>query len=216
MIADDERDRALLAAHVGGDPDAFAQLARLHTGRLYAVALRTLGDREEAADAVQDALVSAYRRAETFRGDAKVSTWLHRVAVNACLDRLRRQAVRPTVPLSGDETVTTRDEVQDRERSLDVVAALARLPAEQRAAIVLVDLEGFSVAETAQILDVATGTVKSRCSRGRARLAVLLEHLREDVRNPADAPSVRPEAHDASAEPHDRPAEARDEPGGAA
>ena len=181
MLADDDRDRALLGAHLAGDPRAFGELARLHTGRLFAVAVRTTGDREEAADAVQDALISAFRKAGTYRGDARVSTWLHRIVVNACLDRARRRAVRPTVPLpeSGPgELADGRDELAERETSLDVQAALAGLPVDQRAAIVLVDLEGLPVEEAARVLQIPTGTVKSRCSRGRARLALSLGHLR--------------------------------------
>src|SRR3954468_16798531 len=95
-------DGELLAAHVGGDAEAFGVLVRRHQDRLWAVALRTLGDREEAADALQDALLSAYRSASTYRGEARVTTWLHRVVVNACLDRVRRSKVRPTVPMPDD------------------------------------------------------------------------------------------------------------------
>lgn len=182
-------DAELLRAHVHGDPDAFAELVARHRDRLWAVALRTLGDREDAADAVQDALLSAYRAADGFRGDAAVTTWLHRIVINACLDRIRRQQARPTVPLPG--TARDRDgdrhgaggaepasPVVDHDTALVVRDALARLPAEQRAALVLVDVQGYSVAEVAHILGVAEGTVKSRCARGRARLAVLLGHLR--------------------------------------
>lgn len=96
-------DQELLARHVEGDPDAFGELVRRHRDRLWAVALRTLGDREEAADAVQDALVSAYRAAHTFRGQAAVTTWLHRITVNACLDRARKAASRKTAPVDDTE-----------------------------------------------------------------------------------------------------------------
>jgi RNA polymerase sigma-70 factor (ECF subfamily) len=174
-------DRDLLTAHAAGDPDAFGELVRRHRDRLWAVALRTLGDREEAADALQDAMVSAYRAAAGFRGDAAVTTWLHRIVVNACLDRIRRRQVRATVPLpeaGPGEPVQPGDPIADRETSLVVHRALAQLPGEQRAALVLVELQGHSVAETAELLGVAEGTVKSRCARGRARLAVLLGHLR--------------------------------------
>lgn len=170
-------DRALLRRHVAGDPDAFGELVRRHRDRLWAVALRTLGDREEAADALQDALVAAYRRAGTYRGDAAVTTWLHRIVVNACLDRMRR--TRPTATL--DESVLQWpgvDEGADRDVALDVAAALRRIAPEQRVAIVLVDVVGHSVDEAAAILGVPPGTVKSRCARGRARLAGLLAHLR--------------------------------------
>ena len=187
---DDERDRALLAAHVEGSPDAFEQLVRLHRDRLYAVAVRTLGDREEAADALQDALLSAFRAAPSYRGEARVTTWLHRVVVNACLDRARRRAVRPTVPLPEQLPAEQRDRLDERETGLEVEAALAALPDEQRLAIVLVDLHGFGVEEAAHLLGVPSGTVKSRCSRGRARLAVALGHLRNPEAR-ADVPPAK-------------------------
>lgn len=182
-------DAALLARHVAGDRDAFAQLVRRHRDRLWAIALRTAGDPEEAADAVQDALLAAFRKAGTFRGDSAVTTWLHRIVVNACLDRVRRRAARPTVPLVDQETMdpdtavygpvraTSPDPAPVEDLRLDVTAALARLPIEQRAALVLVDMQGFSVEEAARILDVAVGTVKSRCARGRARLRPWVAHL---------------------------------------
>ena len=175
----DAADRALLAAHLDGEPHAFDDLLRRHRQRLWAVALRTLGDPEEAADAVQDACLSAYRGAGTFRGDAKVTTWLHRIVVNACLDRVRRRAVRPTVPLPEQPPADPRDRISERETSLEVTRALAALPDEQRLAIVLVDLQGLSVDEAAVVLSIPAGTVKSRCFRGRARLAVTLAYLRE-------------------------------------
>jgi RNA polymerase sigma-70 factor (ECF subfamily) len=179
-------DEELLARHVRGSPDAFGELVRRHRDRLWAVALRTLGDPEEAADAVQDALVSAFRRAHTFRGDAAVTTWLHRIVVNACLDRVRRRQARPTLPLSDQEAdagprrvfATSPDHAPDGDLRLEVAAALAELPMEQRAALVLVDMQGYSVEEAARILEVAAGTIKSRCARGRARLLPHLAHLR--------------------------------------
>jgi RNA polymerase sigma-70 factor (ECF subfamily) len=186
-------DEELLARHVSGDPEAFGELVRRHRDRLWAVALRTLGDREEAADAVQDALVSAYRAAHTFRGQSAVTTWLHRITVNACLDRARKAAVRRTSPLDDTErlekllepheSAEAPAERQDLHREL--LAALSTLPAEQRAALVLVDMQGYPVAEAARILEVPTGTIKSRCARGRARLLPMLTHLRT---GPGDNP----------------------------
>ena len=85
-------DAELLAAHVSGDPYAFGELVARHRDRLWSVALRTTSDPEEASDALQDALISAFRRADQFRGDSAVTTWLHRIVVNASLDRLRRKA----------------------------------------------------------------------------------------------------------------------------
>src|SRR5215468_4866128 len=95
-------DQELLRRHVAGDAEAFGELFRRHRDRLWAVALRTLCDPEEAADALQDAMVSAFRRAGDFRGDSAVTTWLHRIVVNASVDRLRRRNTR-SVSWSGDE-----------------------------------------------------------------------------------------------------------------
>jgi RNA polymerase sigma-70 factor, ECF subfamily len=199
-VADtDPADELLLSRHVDGDADAFGELVRRHRDRLWAVALRTLGDPEEAADAVQDALISAFRRAHTFRGDAAVTTWLHRIVVNACLDRVRRRQVRPTVPLADQETeeapsgvlATSPDHAPEEELRLDVAVALAQLPFEQRAALVLVDMQGYSVEDAARILDVAVGTIKSRCARGRARLLPYLAHLRPPAAADAAAAAAR-------------------------
>lgn len=180
-------DADLLRAHVDGDPQAFAELVRRHRDRLWAVALRTIGDREEAADAVQDALLAAHRNAARFRGESAVTTWLHRIVVNACLDRLRRRQSHPTVPLPDGTRSDDRPNgvepaapAQDHDTALVVREALAALPPDQRAAIVLVDVQGYPVAEAAEILGVAEGTIKSRCARGRARMAVALGHLRGD------------------------------------
>ena len=215
---DDEvrSDVDLLAAHVAGDAEAFGQLFARHRDRLWAVALRTTGDPETAADGLQDGLISAFRRAGSFRGDAAVTTWLHRVIVNACLDRLRAAKVRRAEPLpddldeSGRGSVVTATDGSDEsldpaehglrsERRAQVLAALQELPAEQRAALVLVDMEGYPVAEVAAMLECAEGTVKSRCARGRAKLAVLLRSLLDDADeseatplagNPGGAPDV--------------------------
>lgn len=191
--AEERTDAELLAAHVAGDRDAFGEIVVRHRDRLWAVALRTTGDREDAADAVQDALISAYRRAESFRGDAQVTTWLHRIVVNASLDRIRRKRSRQTEPLAEDERLTdpidaTRheDEAEVGERRADVLSALGQLSADQRAALVLVDMEGYSVEEAAAILDCAPGTVKSRCSRGRARLVPLLTSYRRNQSSDSD------------------------------
>ncbi|WP_255949460.1 RNA polymerase sigma factor SigM [Streptomyces odontomachi] len=210
-----DTDKALLARHVAGDPDAFGELVRRHRDRLWAVALRTLGDREEAADAVQDALVSAYRAAHTFRGQSAVTTWLHRITVNACLDRARKVASRKTSPvddterlehlLEPHEEASAPAERKDLHRQL--MAAMRTLPPEQRAALVLVDMQGYPVAEAAGILDVATGTVKSRCARGRARLLPLLSHLRPTADSGDDIPPQR----GASGSSEEGPGAGRDE-----
>jgi RNA polymerase sigma-70 factor, ECF subfamily len=178
-------DAELIRLHVEGDPDAFGQLFLRHRDRLWAVAIRTLCDPDEAADAVQDAMISAFRRAGSFRGDSAVTTWLHRIVVNACLDRLRRKAARPASGGSDEAALdrvaigqTASDPSSRSDISLEVSAALRRLPRDQQAALVLVDMLGYPVAETADILGISPGTVKSRCARGRARLLPWLAHLR--------------------------------------
>ncbi len=229
MTPDPDRERddaSLVEAHVAGDPEAFGELFGRHRDRLWAVALRTTGNPEDAADALQDAMVSAFRRAESFRGDAAVTTWLHRIVVNACLDRLRRAKVRAADPLPDDlEEHAARGSVLagadpglepeaqalagDRRRR--VLAALDELPPDQKAALVLVDMEGYPVQEAARILETAVGTIKSRCARGRARLAVLLADL--DTRTPstpgsgasADGTSVALDASHSGDPPESKP-----------
>jgi RNA polymerase sigma-70 factor, ECF subfamily len=208
MAGGEPSDAELLRRHVAGDPEAFGMLFAKHKDRLWAVALRTVCDPEDAADALQEAMISAFRRAADFRGDSAVTTWLHRIVVNASLDRLRRRQTR-TVSWSGDPEAldalaaqaarggaatpggspssgiaaqapgtASLDSAEAVETRLDVDAALRTLPAEQRAALVLVDMLGYPVADAAEILSVSPGTVKSRCARGRARLLPYLSHLR--------------------------------------
>ena len=135
---------------------------------------------------------------------------MHRIVVNAALDRMRRKQVRPSVALPDDldgriEVATVRDAHDDALIALDVQAALATLVPEQRAALVLVDIIGHSVEEAAAILECPTGTVKSRCSRGRARLLPLLEHLRNrEGTGGVETVAVKPAADPAEPEGGDR------------
>ena len=149
------------------------------------MAVRTLGDPEEAADALQDAMISAFRQASGFRGDSAVTTWLHRIVVNACLDRLRRRAARPTVGGLDERAIDVLSPgpagpgaEASADTALDVMAALRTLAPDQQAVLVLVDMLGYSVADAAAVLGISPGTVKSRCARGRARLLPKLAHLR--------------------------------------
>jgi RNA polymerase sigma-70 factor (ECF subfamily) len=168
-------DAELLAAHVAGDQHAFAELFHRHHRRLYRLARLTSRNPEDAADALQDAMLSAHRGARSFRHDAAVSSWLYRIVVNACLDRLRRDKAHPTTTL--DDVYPVTDRTAQVETAIVVQRALMQLPVEQRAAVVAVDMQGYSIADTARMLDVAEGTVKSRCARARARLAALLGYL---------------------------------------
>jgi RNA polymerase sigma-70 factor, ECF subfamily len=176
MADPDRSDAELLSAHVAGDRYAFEKLFYRHHRQLYRLAVITSSNREDAADALQDALFSAHRNAAGFRYDASVASWLYRIVVNSCLDRLRRNKIRPTVSF-GEEDFQVTDHTPRVDTAVVVERALMRLPVEQRAAVVAVDMQGFSVAETARLLGVAEGTVKSRCSRARAKLAESLEYL---------------------------------------
>ncbi|MGE2714368.1 RNA polymerase sigma factor SigM [Mycolicibacterium litorale] len=169
-------DAELLADHVAGDRYAFEELLVRHRRQLERLALITSRNREDAADALQDALLKVHNNAATFRYDSAVSSWLYRIVVNACLDRLRRDRNLVTAALH-DDVGPVSDPTTRVDTSIVVERALLRLPVEQRAVIVAVDMQGYSVAETAGMLGIAQGTVKSRCSRGRARLAELLGGL---------------------------------------
>lgn len=177
-IPDQRSDAELLAAHVTGDRYAFEELFRRYQAPLLRVALGRSRSAEDAADAVQEAMLAAHRAAPAFRQHCSVSTWLHRIVLNKCVDQLRAHRRRNLLagecsfaPAGssppGDTTVRV-------DTAIVVRRALAALSEDQRAAVVAVDMQGYSIAEAAELLHVAEGTVKSRCSRGRARLAALL------------------------------------------
>jgi RNA polymerase sigma-70 factor (ECF subfamily) len=206
-LSQDVPDAELLRRHIAGDAEAFGTLFARHKDRLWAVALRTVCDPEDAADALQEAMISAFRRAADFRGDSAVTTWLHRIVVNAAVDRLRRRSTR-SISWSGDpdalealamqgsqdgtslagaptagatgQPASSANAADAIDTKLDVDAALRMLPEQQRTALVLVDMMGYPVADAAEILGVSVGTVKSRCARGRARLLPYLAHLRSN------------------------------------
>jgi RNA polymerase sigma-70 factor, ECF subfamily len=167
-------DEELLAAHVAGDPYAFETLFHRHRPHLSHLARITSCNHHDGEDALQDAMLKAHRSATGFRRDASVSSWLYRIVVNACLDRRRRN--RFHVPTTLEEHAHAgSDPTPGVDTALAVERALLRLSEDQRAAVVAVDMQGYSVAEAARLLGVPEGTVKSRCSRARAKLAQALE-----------------------------------------
>jgi RNA polymerase sigma-70 factor (ECF subfamily) len=186
--APDEQE--LLARLRAGDDAAYALLVRAHAGRLLAVARRMLRAEEDARDAVQEAFLQAFRGIDRFEGAARLSTWLHRIAVNACLMRLRAQSRRPEQPIEDllprfyedghriDPGPPWRshgpDPVEQREVAELVRGAIDRLPDIYRNVVLLRDIEGFDTEETAQLLDVKTDTVKVRLHRARQALRTLL------------------------------------------
>ena len=177
-------DAELLAAHVAGDRYAFEELFLRHHRQLYRLARLTSRTSEDAADALQDAMLSAHRSAASFRNDAAVSSWLYRIVVNACLDRLRRNKIHLTVCIE-DDAYPVSDSTSRSDTAVVVQRALMRLPVDQRAAVVAVDMQGYSVADAARLLGVPQGTVKSRCARARARLALMLRYFDQDTESGA-------------------------------
>lgn len=169
-------DEDLLGQAAAGDQSAFTALVRRHEDRVFGIALRITGDRADALDATQDTFVSVFRQAGTFRAEAAFTTWLYRVAVNSCRDLLRRRRRLPEpteeLPERPRPGIATEDLVGLR---LDLAGALAQLPDEYRDAVLMHDLGALPYEEIAQATGVALGTVKSRISRGRRRLAELLE-----------------------------------------
>lgn len=175
-------DDLLLRRAREGDTAAFGELVELHQSRIYAVCLRILADPDDARDAAQDAFVTAFRKLAQFRGDAAFTTWLHRIAVNACYDELRRAKRRPMLhalaatdddraPEPGPPAPDHADEIAG---TVDVTRALAEIPDDFRIALVLADVEDLPYEEIARVLEVPVGTVKSRVHRGRVALARLL------------------------------------------
>jgi RNA polymerase sigma-70 factor (ECF subfamily) len=179
-MAQPEIDPAVVERARRGDGRAFTALVRRYDEGLRALAFRLLNDHERMDDALQDAYLQAFRALPRFRGDASIGTWLYRIVYNACLDELKRS--RRVVPLDsvreradprrGDETAALRR---------DLAAALAGLAPDDRAAVLLVDAQGFDYAAAAEILGVPAGTVASRLNRARARLRRALDPPTEGV-----------------------------------
>ncbi|HAX81185.1 MAG TPA: RNA polymerase sigma factor SigM [Actinobacteria bacterium] len=181
-------DAALIARYLRGDMAAFEDLMRAHEDRVFAVCLRMLRDREAALDATQETFVTVFRKADRFAGRSAFSTWLYRVAVNTCYDhsrRTRRHLAEPLPEGNDPADQSAGDEFRAVELRPDLEAALAALPAEFRAAVILADVQGLALQTVAEALEVPVGTVKSRVFRGRRLLAEALGN--RDA--PSDTPS---------------------------
>lgn len=175
-----QRDAELIERYLAGDADAFDALMRAHEDRVFSICLRMLRNREAALDATQETFVTVFRKVDRFAGRSAFSTWLYRVAVNTCYDAARRQRRRLAEPLpEGNDPPDRRagDELDAVELRPDLQAALAAIPAEFRAAVILVDVEGLALQSVSEILGVPVGTVKSRVFRGRRLLAEALGNL---------------------------------------
>jgi RNA polymerase sigma-70 factor, ECF subfamily len=181
----DASDEALLAAFVNGEQAAFDQLVDRHARRVYAICLHYFRNHADAEDAAQDTFLALYRRAETFSGAAKFSTWIYRVAMNACHDITRKRSRRPQPsgrnPSHELGDATAEDLLTRRELGLELLDALKNLEPEYREPILLHDVAGLPYADIAARLGVPIGTVKSRIHRGHAKLADRLHHLRGEA-----------------------------------
>jgi RNA polymerase sigma-70 factor (ECF subfamily) len=177
-----EDEQVLIQAAQRGNLDAFNELVLLYQNQAYNVAYRIMGEADSAADATQEAFISAYRAISGFRGGS-FRAWLLRIVTNACYDELRRRKRRPTSSLeaiyvtdtapheafvNGDESPESFAQRQDLNRALH--AGLQTLPEDQRVTLVLSDVQGYDYKEIADITEVSLGTVKSRLSRARAKM----------------------------------------------
>jgi RNA polymerase sigma-70 factor (ECF subfamily) len=180
-------DAALLARVVEGDHDAFATLMRRHEDRVFAVCLRIMGNRTSALDATQETFLTLYRKASQYRATAAVGTWLYRIGVNACYDLLRKERRRPSEAMPSyldPADPHGEDPFTSVELRPSVEAALATLTADFRAVVTLSDIEGMSLPEVAEALNIPVGTVKSRLFRARRQLAGVLGNLSDGSEHP--------------------------------
>jgi len=179
--APDERELVRRASQ--GDESAFELLMRTHESRMYAVALRMCANREDAQDCLQEAMLRIYRAISNFKFQSSFATWAYRITMNTCLDELRRRKLRTATsldvlldtgwsPTDDGETPEQYSIASEQRRMLE--KAIADLPEDMRAAIVLRDVQGFSYDEIARMLEANVGTIKSRISRGREKLREVL------------------------------------------
>lgn len=184
---------ALIRAAQNGDLEAFNRLVLAYQDVLYNTALRILGDDSQAADATQEAFISAFRGLNGFRGGS-FKAWLMRTVTNACYDELRRQKRRPTIPLEpvneddeelesprwlADSSMTPAEKFEADELEHAIQHCLASLPLEFRTVVVLADLQGLDYAEVASLARAPLGTIKSRLARARLRLRECLQGFGE-------------------------------------
>lgn len=183
-------DRELVASYIGGDSTAFEELMRRHETHIYNLCLRMLSRPEDARDATQEAFLTAFRKLKSFRGDAAFGTWIHRVAVNACYDQLRRRKRRPEEELPAELGSASDDPAEAAVRGVDVRAALSLVPDEFRVVLILHDVQDLAYEAVAEILEIPVGTVKSRLHRGRVALAGHLEGTPDG--SPASEEEMKP------------------------
>jgi RNA polymerase sigma-70 factor (ECF subfamily) len=177
--ADVLNEHDLIKRARNGEERAFEQLMEAHENRMYAVSLRMCGNREDAQDCLQEAMLRIYKAMSSFKSQSSFATWAYRITMNTCLDELRRRKVRTSASLDSmletgwapsDETDTPEHHALRSEQRRALERAIKDLPDDMRAAIVLRDVQGFSYEDIARILETNAGTIKSRISRGREKL----------------------------------------------
>ena len=180
---EDLSDEELMALYQDGNADALGFLLKRMRTKMDQVARTKILDRELANDALQEACITIFKTAKNFRGESKVFTWVYRLVVNACIDQLRKEKTRSSLNTS-DETLQTMAQSDFSEQSNSAIVvkdALDQLPNDQREAVSLVWIEGYTVEEASKILEIPLGTVKSRCARGKAALSEILKDLRPNM-----------------------------------
>ena len=168
------QEAELLARVVRGDHDAFTEIMRSHEDRVFSVCLRIMGNRDQALDATQETFLTTFRKADQFKGNSALGTWIYRIAVNTCYDQLRKQKRRKTDPMPEHLDPidhTAEDAVESAGLRPEIQQALATIPEDFRTAVVLSDIEGMALPAVAEVLGIPVGTVKSRVFRGRRLLA---------------------------------------------
>ena len=189
MSADVRSDEELMRAYLAGEKNAIAILLERRRDWMWNVARKTVRDGAIAEDAVQEAMTAVFRKAHTFRSESKVTTWMYMIVQNACIDLLRKESVRPQLTHSDEAEIHETTSFADQsDTKVIITQALATLPDEQRLALTMTIIEGYSIDEAAAIAGVAPGTIKSRCSRGKEALAAYLRQ--HDDGNQSVRPSV--------------------------
>ena len=174
-------ERSLVLAAQRGDREAFSELVRTHERRAYAVARAIVVNHEDAEDAVQEAFLHAYRALDRFLPDQAFGAWLHRIVANAALDITRRRKVRDADELPESVASPFRDPAESSELRRRLQDALEKLPARQRAVIVLHDVEGFKHAEIGALLGIPEGTARSDLHYARSHLRGVLGSVRSEL-----------------------------------
>jgi RNA polymerase sigma-70 factor, ECF subfamily len=177
-------DLALAERCRNGDFEAFESLYREHASRLFSLAVRMLGNRHDAEDMLQEIFLTAHRKLQGYRGDARLSTWMFRLATNLCLDHLRSKAMRMSRATSSIDEDDAMEPVSAAPgpavgavQHIDLERAVARLPQGCRAAFLLHDVEGFEHREVASMLGISEGTSKSQVHKARLKLRGYLAGL---------------------------------------